>query len=134
MAITGPIEDQLAIRALHDNYADAVFRRDAADWGALWADDAVWDLAGTVVNGKDSIVGLWTGAMSTFAFVGFFYQTGAIVIDGDTATGRVYTNETLEDLEGNLRRSIGHYEDAYVKRGGAWLYQSRSFSVLKGYS
>jgi hypothetical protein len=35
MAITGPIEDQLAIRALHDNYADAVFRRDAADWGAL---------------------------------------------------------------------------------------------------
>ena len=40
MSITGPIEDQLAIRALHDNYADAVFRRDAADWGALWADDA----------------------------------------------------------------------------------------------
>jgi ketosteroid isomerase-like protein len=134
MAITGPIEDQLAIRALHDNYADAVFRRDAADWGALWADDAVWDLMGTKVDGKDAIVGLWTGAMSTFAFVGFFYQTGAIIIDGDKATGRVYTNETLEDLEGNLRRSIGHYEDTYVKRGGTWLYQSRSFSVLKGYS
>lgn len=134
MAITGPIEDQLAIRALHDNYADAVFRRDATDWGALWADDAVWDLAGHTVNGKDAIVGLWTGAMSTFAFVGFFYQTGAIAIDGDTATGRVYTNETLEDLEGNLRRSIGRYEDIYVKRGGTWLYQSRSFSVLKGYS
>ena len=134
MAITGPIEDQLAIRALHDNYADAVFRRDAADWGALWADDAVWDLAGHIVNGKESIVGLWQGAMSTFAFVGFFQQTAAIVIDGDTATGRVYTNETLEDLEGNLRRSIGRYEDAYVKRSGIWLYQSRSFSVLKGYS
>ena len=74
MAITGPIEDQLAIRALHDNYADAVFRRDAADWGALWADDAVWDLAGTTVNGKDSIVGLWQGAMGTFAFVGFFQR------------------------------------------------------------
>ncbi|MBX9883944.1 MAG: nuclear transport factor 2 family protein [Novosphingobium sp.] len=134
MAITGPIEDQLALRALHDNYADAVFRRDAADWGALWADDAVWDLAGTTVNGKDAIVGLWTGAMSTFAFVGFFYQTGALHIDGDTAAGRVYTNETLEDLAGNLRRSIGRYEDTYVKRGGTWLYQSRSFSVLKGYS
>jgi ketosteroid isomerase-like protein len=118
MPITGPIEDQLAIRALHDNYADAVFRRDAADWGALWADDAVWDLAGTIVNGKASIVGLWTGAMFTFAFVGFFYQTGAIHIDGETATGRVYTNETLEDLEGNLRRSIGRYEDTDVKRNG----------------
>jgi len=134
MAITGPIEDQLAIRALHDNYADAVFRRDVADWGALWADDAVWDLAGTTVNGKDSIVGLWQGAMGTFAFVGFFQQTAAIFIDGETATGRIYTNETLEDLEGNLRRSIGRYEDTYVKRGGTWLFQSRSFSVLKGYS
>lgn len=132
MAITGPIEDQLALRALHDKYADAVFRRDAADWGALWAEDAVWDLAGTTVSGKDAIVGLWTGAMTTFAFVGFFYQTGAIEVDGDSATGRIYTSEVLEDHEGNLRRTVGRYEDTYVKRGGTWLYQSRSFAILKG--
>jgi hypothetical protein len=132
MAITGPIEDQLAIRALHESYADAVFRRDASDWGALWTDDAVWDLMGTKVEGKQAIVGLWTGAMSTFAFVGFFSQVGTIEITGDTATGRLYTSEVLEDLEGNLRRTVGRYEDTYVKRDGTWLYQSRSFNVLKG--
>ena len=132
MAITGPIEDQLAIRSLHDRYADAVFRRDPADWGALWAEDAKWDLMGTTVEGREAIVTLWNGAMSGFAFVGFFYQTGAIEIDGDTATGRVYTNEVLENLEGNLARTVGRYDDSYVRRGGAWLYQRRDFKVLKG--
>jgi hypothetical protein len=39
MGFSGPIEDQLAIRTLHDSYADAVFRRDAAAWGANWAED-----------------------------------------------------------------------------------------------
>ena len=131
-AITGPIEDQLAIRALHESYADAVFRRDAADWGALWADDASWDLMGTPVEGKQAIVGLWTGAMSTFAFVAFFSQVGTIEITGDTASGRLYTSEVLEDLEGNLRRTVGRYEDHYVRKDGTWLYQSRSFVVLKG--
>lgn len=132
MAITGPIEDQLAIRALHERYADAVFRRDAADWGALWADDAKWDLAGMKVEGKDAIVNLWNGAMGTFAFVAFFSQVGALEIEGDTATGRVYTSEVLEDLQGNVARTVGRYEDRYVKRGGQWLYHSRNFTSLKG--
>lgn len=132
MAISGPIEDQLAIRNLHDRYADAVFRRDPADWGALWADDAHWELMGTQVEGKEAIVTLWNGAMAGFAFVGFFYQTGAIEIAGDTGTGRVYTNEVLENLEGNLARTVGLYEDRYVRRGQDWLYQSRSFKILKG--
>jgi ketosteroid isomerase-like protein len=131
MAITGPIEDQLAIRNLHDRYSDAVFRRDPADWGALWADDAHWNLMGTAVEGKEAIVTLWNGAMAGFAFVGFFSQVGAIAVDGDTATGVVYTSEVLEDLEGNLARTVGRYEDRYVRRGQDWLYQSRSFSILK---
>lgn len=132
MAITGPIEDQLAIRALHDSYADAVFRRDPADWGALWAQDATWNLMGTKVEGREAITGMWNGAMSAFAFVGFFTQVGTIEIDGDSATGRVYTNEALEDHEGNMRRTVGRYDDHYVRKEGHWLYQSRSFAILKG--
>lgn len=132
MAITGPIDDQLAIRNLHDCYADAVFRRDAADWGALWAADATWDLMGTHVEGREAIVTMWNGAMAGFAFVGFFSQVGAIEVGGDAATGRVYTNEVLEDQQGNLVRTVGRYEDLYIRRGQDWFYQSRSFSILKG--
>lgn len=131
MAITGPIEDQIAIRNLHDRYADAVFRRDPVDWGALWADDANWDLMGTKVEGKEAIVALWSGAMASFGFVGFFYQVGAIEIAGDSGTGRVYTSEVLENLDGKLARTVGLYEDHYVRRGGVWLYQRRDFRILK---
>jgi ketosteroid isomerase-like protein len=132
MAITGPIDDQLAIRNLHDRYADAVFRRDPADWGALWASDATWDLMGTQVEGREAIVTLWKGAMAGFTFVAFFTQVGLIEVDGDAATGRVYTNEVLEDQEGKLARTVGRYEDRYIRQGQGWLYQSRSFSILKG--
>jgi uncharacterized protein (TIGR02246 family) len=131
MAITGPIEDQIAIRNLHDTYADAVFRRDPTDWGALWTEDAQWDLMGTKVDGREAIVTLWNGAMAGFAFVGFFYQTGAIAIDGDSGTGRVYTNEVLHHPDGRIARTVGQYDDHYVRRDGHWLYQRRDFKILK---
>jgi ketosteroid isomerase-like protein len=132
MAFLGPIEDQLAIRALHDSYSDAVFRRDADQWGGNWAEDGRWHLMGTTVEGRDSIVGLWNGAMGGFAFVAFFSQCAAIEIDGDTATGRVFTHEVLEGSDGTLSRPVGRYDDHYVKRDGRWLYQERRYTLLKG--
>ena len=102
MAFSGPIEDQLAIRTLHDSYSDAVFRRDAVQWGGNWADDGRWHLMGTMVEGRDSIVTLWNGAMAGFAFVAFFGQCAAIEIEGDKAVGRVFTHEVLERSDGTL--------------------------------
>jgi len=54
MAFSGSTDDQIAIRALIDSYTDAVFRRDADAWGATWAQDALWNLAGTHVRGRDA--------------------------------------------------------------------------------
>jgi uncharacterized protein (TIGR02246 family) len=132
MPFTGPISDQLAIRALHDTYADAVFRRDASAWAALWADDAQWDLMGMAVSGRDAIGSTWSGAMANYAFVAFFSQPGAIEITGDAASGRVYTNEVLEGLDGSVARPVGQYDDIYVRRDTHWLYQRRIFRILKG--
>ena len=130
MAFTGPIEDQQAIRALHDLYSDAVFRRDADDWGANWAEDGQWHLMGTPVDGREAIVNLWNGAMGGFSFVAFFSQTAAIAVDGDTATGRVHTHEVLETTDGAIRRPVGRYDDVYVKRNGRWLYKERRYNML----
>ncbi len=133
MGFSGPIEDQLALRALHDSYADAVFRRDADAWGALWADDAVWNLGQGDVAGKAAIVPTWVGAMGLFSQVAFFGQVGALEIDRDAATGRVYTQEVLTEQDGTLRRIVGRYEDAYVRRDGRWLFAARRYSILKGH-
>ena len=128
---SGPPEDQIAIRALIDSYSDAVFRRDAQAWGATWAEDAVWDLAGTEVRGRDAIVGLWTQAMSGFPFVAFFAQIGQLAITGDHATGRVYTHEYLELADGSVSRPIGQYLDVYTRTGDGWRFAERHFSILK---
>jgi ketosteroid isomerase-like protein len=133
MSFTGPVEDQLALRTLHDAYADAVFRRDAQAWGALWAEDAVWNLGQGDVTGKDKIVPMWIGAMGMFSQVAFFCQPGALEVDGDAASGRVYTQEVLTEQDGTLRRIVGCYEDTYVRRDGRWLFSSRRYTILKGH-
>ncbi len=107
MAFSEPIEDQLAIRALNDSYCDAVSRRDA-------------------------IVALWTGAMGGFSFASFFSQMGSLVIEGDRATGTVYTYEVLETADGTISRPVGRYDDVYVRKGDRRLYQERRHTMLKG--
>jgi uncharacterized protein (TIGR02246 family) len=130
MSFAGAIEDQVQIRALIDTYADAVFRRDATDWGATWAEDASWSLSGQTVEGREAIVTMWKQAMGQFSFVAFYTQVGAIEVDGDRATGRSYTNEVLRTAEGKLMRMAGAYEDGFVKRDGRWLFSARRFTLL----
>ncbi len=127
---SGPPADLRAIRDLHDRYADAVQRADAGAWGALWAEDARWDLMGTVVEGRAAIVALWQQAMAGFSFVGFFSQAGAIRVTGDRAEGRVWTHELLVGAEGE-RRPLGRYDDVCVRRGGRWLFLERRFSLRR---
>lgn len=132
MAFIGSTEDLAAIRALIDSYSDAVFRRDAQDWGACWAEDARWSLMGTKVDGRDAIVAMWVQAMDGFSFVAFFSQAGAIEIEGDRATGRVWTHEVLEDRDGKCTRPVGFYDDAYVRTPEGWRFASRSYTMLRG--
>jgi uncharacterized protein (TIGR02246 family) len=126
------IDDDAAIRRLIDAYADAVFRRDAEDWGQCWAVDSRWLLMGTEVAGRDAIVGLWTQAMAGFVFVAFFSQVGRIDIDGDRATGRIWTHEVLEHPDGTVTRPVGRYDDVYVRTGEGWRFAERRYTMLKG--
>jgi uncharacterized protein (TIGR02246 family) len=132
MSFTGPVDDQLAIRALNDSYCDAVFRRDPADWGANWTEDASWTLMGDTISGRAAIVSVWEGAMAGFAFVAFFAQMGALRIDGDRAEGTVYTHEVLENADGSISRPVGRYDDVYQRVNGRWLFAERRYNFLKG--
>jgi uncharacterized protein (TIGR02246 family) len=126
----GPADDIAAIRALNDSYVDAVNRRDSEAWGALWADDATWNLMGTEVAGRAAIVALWSGAMAGFDFVGFFGQLGAVSVAGMQAEGRVWTHELLDGPDGE-RRPLGRYDDRYTKQNGAWRFERRNFTLRR---
>ena len=129
---TGPIEDRLALRELHDRYGDAVCRNDPQAWGALWTQDAHWSLMGTKVEGREQIVGLWTQAMSGFEAVSFLCVPAALEVDGARATGRCQTHEILKSAE-TTRLIGGLYLDHFVKQDGQWLYASRVFDIVAEY-
>ena len=130
MPYSGAFEDRLAIRELLETYADAVTRRDPDAWGATWAEDGEWSLPdypdlGTV-RGREAIVGMWTEAMKAYPGIMFEAWPGSIEIDGDQAVMRSYTAEVY-DQDGVTMRDRGLYEDICVKRGGQWLFKSRTF-------
>ena len=126
---SGPLEDRIAIRELHDSYCDAVLRKDPNDWGALWTEDAVWSLMGTEVVGRENIVNLWNGAMSAFDAVSFLGIPGSLEVTGNTASGRYQTHEILVE-NGEPRIAGGRYDDEFVKINGQWLYSKRIFNVV----
>lgn len=133
MPFVGPIEDRLAIRELIEAYADAVCRNDADDWAATWADDGVWSLPDYPeigeVRGKEAIVTMWKAAMMQYPGVVFAAAPGSILVEGERAVVRSWTSEVY-DKDGVTKRDRGRYDDVCVKRGGQWLFQSRSFKNI----
>lgn len=131
---TGPLEDRIAIRELHETYADAVVRADAEDWGKVWTEDAHWDLMGRAVEGREAIVALWRGAMSGLEAVSFHCIPSMTRIDGDRAVGRCQTQEYMKVGDGSTRAIGGLYEDEMVKRDGRWFYSKRVFRIVAEYN
>lgn len=131
---TGPIEDRLAIRELHEAYGDGVMRFDKAAWGSVWAEDATWDFMGVTLEGREAILETWLGAMSNFEAVSFSCVPAAIEVDGDTAISRVQTQEVLKAKDGSTRMIGGCYDDKLAKRDGDWVYTHRAFRVVAEYS
>jgi ketosteroid isomerase-like protein len=134
MAFTGPVEDRLAIHELVASYADAVSRRDAQDWGDLWATDAMWCVPSFPslerVEGRETIRAAWSQAMANFSMNLMVQTLGALEVQGSSATGRAYHNELVTDLDGHTRTAMGLYEDEYIRVDGAWQFAKRTFTSL----
>ena len=131
---TGPLEDRIAIRELHETYGDAVCRADATDWAKVWTEDAHWTLMGTAVEGRDAIVAFWKQAMSGLDGVSFQSVPAMIAIDGDRATGRCQTQEFMKIKDGTSRAIGGLYTDEMIKQDGVWRYTSRIYKIVAEYT
>lgn len=133
MAFTGPLEDRQLIQELNACYGDAVSRRDKNGFAATWAEDGKWKLPWLdEIAGRDAIVEVWLGQMANYPFHNFSFYMGAIEVDGDRATGRVWTSELVENIRGQSGRVTGRYDDEYVRRDGRWLYARKVFTPLHG--
>ena len=119
-----------AIAGLVHRYADAVVRRDPAQWSACWAEDATWHLGpGRSVAGREAIAELWVKAMGGFAAVVQVVNNGAVRVDGDAAAGRWYINEHFSRANGAAGMLLAYYDDTYTRVAGEWLFASRALVV-----
>ena len=125
------LNDELAIRQLVSRYADGVNRYDAQTWKSTWAEQGQWQLReGQCLRGPDEIVKFWCSVMDSLEFAIMIPSSGQIKIDGKTATGRWYMQETVVEREGRGAEIVGVYNDHYIKINGSWLFQSRQYHML----
>lgn len=144
MAFTGPLADRVEIRELIEVYADAVMRGDAEEWGTVWAEDAFWSLPEfpglEAFHGREAIVAGWVRSMADFGkareeggkpVMIYIATPGAINVDGDRATARVYTSEifTVPGTDKEIR-TRGQYDDELARIDGKWLFTKRIYRVL----
>jgi ketosteroid isomerase-like protein len=131
----GPVEvaDLVAIQRLVHRYADAVVRRDPAQWSECWAEDATWELGrGREAVGRAAITDLWTTAMASMAAVvqtvdnGDAWHTSG---DRDHADGRFYITETFRRTDGHVGILRAHYDDAYVRTADGWRFARRALGI-----
>lgn len=120
------------IRTLLAKYADAVNRRDPEQWGATWAQDAVWDMGAVKLEGRDKMVATWVGILGTFDGVVHSYTDGWADLDtaNGTGTGRWYVHELIKATDKEPRVMLGYYDDAYVHIDGGWKFASRKLTSI----
>ncbi|MCY4200193.1 MAG: nuclear transport factor 2 family protein [Gammaproteobacteria bacterium] len=124
-------EEYVAIRELCERYVDAVNRRDAADWSATWAPDAVWDLGRGPVSGRENIVAMWEAAMAGLSHVIMWVHSGVIEsVEGDQASARWYHQETLDIADGSRMVGMGVYRDKLVRIDAKWHFSERRYHLL----
>jgi uncharacterized protein (TIGR02246 family) len=129
MSFEGPLEDRLKIRERYGAYSAAAFETDMEAWLANWTEDGVWRVLGLELRGKPALREQWGVVWTTIQKMAFFSEIGAIRVEGDRASARAYTRETLLMTDGGVREVLGSYDDELVRKDGEWLFASRRHQV-----
>jgi uncharacterized protein (TIGR02246 family) len=125
----GLVATDCEIRQLHARYADAMFRKDAAAAGALFAADGVWHVAGQVAEGRDAILSFLEGAFPQFRNIMMTFRTPIVdVLDGQVVS-RSWVTETRVMADGEASLLIGIYFDRFVEEDGKLLLGWRQFQT-----
>ncbi|MFG2112213.1 LUD domain-containing protein [Streptomyces sp. NPDC048718] len=125
------IADRVEIDALRAEFTDAAMMRDRARLAALFTPDGVLRMPNIPVEftGREEIR---TGGERLQSQWDFFVQnshSGAVDIDGDTATGRTYIQEIARVLDGRSGQNFAVYHDTYRRLPEGWRFAERVYEV-----
>jgi ketosteroid isomerase-like protein len=125
------IADRVEIEALRAEFTDAAMTRDFDRLAALFTPDGAVRIpdAGAAAVGRaeiragvERLQGMWE----------FFVQnthSGAVELDGDTATGRTFLFELGRLRDGASHQNYGIYHDRYVRTPDGWKFAERVYEM-----
>jgi sugar phosphate isomerase/epimerase/ketosteroid isomerase-like protein len=130
MSTPSPVPDH-PVRDLLARYSDAVRTADPAVFASCWADDAVWDLAGTQVTGAEAITAHFTTARGNVQACTQDVLAGRLAVapGGDRASARWVVREDQVRATGP-GLVVGVYTDEAVRTVDGWRFARRSFDLL----
>ncbi|MGD9995872.1 MAG: TetR family transcriptional regulator C-terminal domain-containing protein [Ilumatobacteraceae bacterium] len=123
-----------ALRQLVAQFCDAVIRRDADAFAAVWTDDATWDLGnGQPATGRGEILSSFEKAIRPTTWI--VQSPGACVFEVDestgVATGRVTFDERFQRRKGGPGTMVGTYHDEYRREAGRWRFVRRHLEPIE---
>jgi hypothetical protein len=116
------------VTRLVGRYCDAVARFDVEAFASIWAEDAIWYIAGGEDrHGREAIVELFREARTPFELC--IQETLSSVIEPG-GRARWYVRELQWRQDGRTSQLIGTYDDTLSGPANDPVFSSRRFSVL----
>jgi uncharacterized protein (TIGR02246 family) len=120
---------EFAIRQLQARYADALWRKDADAFAALFARDAEWKVAGMHLKGREEIRATFARFMVHLDRSLMTFRTPIVdVVDG-VPCARTYVTESNSFADGQTADTVGIYYERFVQEDGRWLFAWRHWNL-----
>jgi hypothetical protein len=120
------VEDRLELSELRARFCQYADERLWAELAGLFAEDAVFDVAGPV-QGRAAILEFVSGLPERWERWWHFLSTETIQVDGDTASGLSYFDAPYV-ADGVSFSAVGRYDDTFVRENGEWRFATRVLS------
>ena len=125
------IADRVEIEALRGEFTDAAMMRDYDRVASLFTPDGALRMPNIPVEltGREQIRA-WGERVP--ALVDFLVQNthpGAIRLDGDTASGRVFIHELFSVRDGRSGENYAIYHDRYQRTLDGWRFTERVYEI-----
>jgi uncharacterized protein (TIGR02246 family) len=120
---------ECAIRQLHARYADALWRKDADSFGALFARDAEWKVAGMHMRGREEIRETFARFMVHTGRTLMTFRSPIITLADGVPTCRTYVTEQNKFASGQSAETIGVYYERFVQEDGEWRFHYRHWNM-----
>ncbi len=125
------IADRVEIDALRAEFTDAVMMRDYDHLAALFTADGALRIPDIPVDlvGQDAIRA-WGAEVPQFVeYLVQMAHPGTTLLDGDTASGRVFIHELVSARDGRSGLNYAIYHDCYRRTLDGWRFTERVYEI-----